>query len=144
MPRTRAIASALLLAGLLAGCARDGDADAGATPPGLDMDPGAVEWRGSLPCVDCEAIDTRLVLERRDGAQRYELVEVYVAIDGSMRFEEAGEWRIHRSLLSLEPDTGGLRQYGLAHGGRLQPRDLGGRVIPGREGDVLQPVDHRP
>lgn len=143
MPRAHVPALALLLlAGLLAGCVRDDGADM--PLPGPDARPGAMEWRGSLPCVDCEAIDTRLVLERRDGSQRYELVEVYVAVEGSMSFEEAGDWRIDDALLSLQPDTGGLRHYAMGHGGRLQMRDLGGRVIPGREGEFLQPVGHRP
>lgn len=142
MPRVHAPALALLLAGLLAGCARDDAVDAPRVA--TDARPGAMEWRGSLPCVDCEAIDTRLLLERRDGRQRYEMVEVYVAVEGSMSFEEAGDWRIDDALLSLEPDTGGLRRYVMGHGGRLQMRDLGGRVIPGREREFLQPVGHRP
>lgn len=140
MARPRAPMPVLLLAAALAaGCAREQAADAG-----LPMDPGAgaVEWRGSLHCADCEAIDTRLVLDRSDGAQRYELREVYVAADGSVDFEEAGEWRMHHSLLSLEADDGGLRRYGLVAGGALQPRDASGRAIPGREGEVLEPVGH--
>ncbi|GGJ98215.1 copper resistance protein NlpE N-terminal domain-containing protein [Luteimonas terricola] len=143
MPRAHVPALALLLAGLVAGCARDDGTDT-TLSPSMDPGHGTAEWRGSLPCVDCEAIDTRLVLERHDGAQRYELVEVYVAVDGSVSFEERGEWRLHHALLSLEPDTGGLRRYGLVHGGALQVRDLGGRTFPGRDGDLLQPVGRQP
>ncbi|MGY1458386.1 MULTISPECIES: copper resistance protein NlpE N-terminal domain-containing protein [unclassified Luteimonas] len=143
MPRVHAIALALLLVGLVAGCARDGDPQPAL--PGIDpAGHGAVEWRGSLPCADCEAIDTRLVLERQDGAQRYELVEVYVAVEGSVSFEERGEWQLHHALLSLEPDTGGLRRYALVHGGALQVRDLQGRTFPGRDGDLLQPLGRQP
>ena len=140
MARPHATALLVLLAGLAAGCTREQAADAG--PPLASVDAGAVEWRGSLHCADCEAIDTRLVLDRSDGAQRYELREVYVAADGSVDFEEAGEWRMHHSLLSLEADDGGLRRFGLVGGGALQQRAASGRAIPGREGDVLEPVGH--
>lgn len=142
MPRVHAIAPVLLLAGLLAGCSRDDGAEPALSS--LDAGHGSVEWRGSLPCADCEAIDTRLVLERHAGEQRYELVEVYVAVEGSVSFEESGEWRLHHALLSLEPDTGGLRRYGVVHDGALQVRDMRGRAFPGRDGDLLQPVAHQP
>lgn len=146
MLRLRTPLFALTLAGLAAGCGRGGDADsaAGGARPGLDEAGDSVEWRGSLPCADCQVIDTRLVLARNDGDQVYELVEVYVAADGSMRFEEAGEWRLDDALLTLEPRTGGLRRYRVAHGGMLQVRDLDGRAFPGREGDVLLPTGRHP
>jgi len=132
----------LLLACLLAGCVRDDGADPGLSAAGAGH--GTIEWRGSLPCADCEAIDTRLVLQRDAGAQRYELVEVYVAVDGSMSFEARGEWRLHHALLSPEPDTARPRRYRVVHGGALQVRDMGGRPFPGRDGDLLQPVSRQP
>lgn len=144
MRRLRTLLFALLLAGLATGCGRGPDVDADATLPGLDAGEGAVEWRGSLPCADCQAIDTRLVLARSGGEHVYELVEVYVAVDGSMRFEEAGQWRLDDAVLSLEPTTGGLRRYGLLRGGGLQVRDPRGRAFPGREDDVLRLVGHHP
>lgn len=143
MRRVAALVSALLLATLAAGCGRDSGADA--VPPGLDAEPDAVEWRGSLPCADCESIDTRLVLLRRDDGERvYALVEVYVALDGSMRFEERGHWQVDRSLLSLEPEGGGLRRYRVVQGGALQVRDPDGRLYPGREHDLLLPAGGHP
>ncbi|MEN1941458.1 copper resistance protein NlpE N-terminal domain-containing protein [Luteimonas sp. MJ246] len=144
MPRAHASVLALLLVALSAGCTRGDHAAGNAGLPGLDAGQDVVEWRGSLPCADCEAIDTRLVLERRGGEQVYELVEVYVALDGSVSFEETGEWRIDQSTLSLEPRTGGLRRYALVHGGVLQVRDLRGRVFPGREHDLLLPAGRQP
>lgn len=146
MPRPRALLFALTFAGLAAGCGRGGDVDsaAGGAGQGVGVKGDSVEWRGSLPCADCQAIDTRLVLARNDGDQVYELVEVYVAADGSMRFEEAGEWRLDDALLTLEPRTGGLRRYRVAHGGMLQVRDPDGRVFPGREDDVLLPIGRHP
>ncbi|MBJ6978896.1 copper resistance protein NlpE N-terminal domain-containing protein [Luteimonas sp. MC1895] len=141
MPRLHALLVALLLAGVAAGCVREPD-DAGTAPPVIGE--GAAEWRGRLPCADCEAIDTRLVLERQAGRDRYRLVEVYVAVDGSQSFDEAGEWRLDGQLLSLEPGTGGLRRYALVGGGALQVRDPQGQVFPGREHDLLLPVGRHP
>ena len=140
MPRVPALALALLLAALAAGCTRTDDA--AAPLPDLGGGDGVMEWRGSLPCADCEAIDTRLVLERRGERRLYQLVEVYVAVDGSASFEESGEWRLDDALLSLEPDTGGLRRYALVHGGALQVRDFRGQVFPGRDHDLLLPAGH--
>ena len=141
MPRRPAPVFLLLCASALAaGCAREeGRGDA----PGEATAAGELEWRGVMPCADCEAIDTRLVLERRGGVQQYALVEVYVALDGSMSFEETGEWRMEHAVLSLESEGGGLRRFGLVHGGALQPRDRRGHPLPGREATLLLPVEAR-
>lgn len=112
--------------------------------PALGGADGSIEWRGTLPCADCEGIDTLLVLERQGDVSHYALVEVYIALDGSVRFEETGAWRLDDALLSLEPATGGLRRYALLHDGGLQARDAAGLAFPGREGDILQPVAARP
>ena len=141
MPRFHAPLAALLIASIATGCMR-GDGDTPQAPEMIDQ--GVAEWRGSLPCADCEAIDTRLVLEQRGDVRRYRLVEVYVALDGSQSFNEAGEWSLDDSLLSLEPGTGGLRRYALVRGGALQVRDPGGDIFPGREHDLLLPVGRHP
>ena len=93
MPHVRLSLLFLLLAAVATGCMRP---DEGAPLPLRHdaMDAGVAEWRGRLPCADCEAIDTRLVLEQADGHRSYRLVEVYVAVDGSQSFDEAGEWRL--------------------------------------------------
>ncbi|MBB1473592.1 MULTISPECIES: copper resistance protein NlpE N-terminal domain-containing protein [unclassified Luteimonas] len=132
----------ILLALASAGCepARGPDAQL----PALGGVDGRIEWRGTLPCADCEGIDTQLVLERQGEARQYALVEVYIALDGSMRFEETGAWRLDDALLSLEPATGGLRRYALQRDGTLQARDAAGMAFPGREGDILQPAAARP
>ena len=67
-----------------------------------------------------------------------------MALDGSVSFEESGQWQLEQALLSLEPETGGLRNYGLVHGGALQARDLRGRPFPGREGELLLPLRRGP
>ena len=142
MPSVHVPAIALLCAVLLAAC---GDApERDPALPGFDgaVDAGAVEWRGRLPCADCEAIDTRLVLERRGDERVYALVEVFVAAGERARFEETGEWRMDDAVLSLDPGDGGVRHYGLVHGGALQVRDARGQVYPGREHDLLLPACH--
>ncbi|NLA68460.1 MAG: copper resistance protein NlpE [Gammaproteobacteria bacterium] len=141
MARIRATLIVPLAAALVACTAGDG-------APGAARDPGAggdaLEWQGRMPCADCEAIDTRLVLEQRGSERLYELVEVYLSVDGDVSFEESGEWRLDHAMLSLEPEGGGIRRYALVHGGALQARDLRGRTLPGRERGLLQPVqpDH--
>lgn len=144
MPRhlPRAVTTCLLALGLaIAGCSR-GDGGTATPPPLGDGD--VAEWRGTLPCADCQGIDTRLVLERRDGVQSYRLVEVYAAVDGSQSFDESGEWTLERQLLSLAPGTGGLRRYAVVGGGALQVRAPDGRVFPGREHDLLLPAGGPP
>lgn len=135
-PAIATLASCFLL---LAACERH---EAGPVPRGVGTDAGTAEWRGTLPCADCEGIDTRLLLEQRDGERLYELVEVFVAADGDTRFDEAGHWSVDGVLLSLEPGEGGTRHYGLVRGGALQVRDARGRVYPGREHDLLLPAGH--
>lgn len=134
-------------AGLSAGCGRGSDAERRDGSDGFERlaaSGSAVEWHGRLPCADCRAIDTRLVLGHDDSGRVYELVEVYVSTDGETRFEEAGRWNVEHALLDLEPEGGGLRRYGVIHGGMLQVRDLRGRAFPGRERDLLLPVGHHP
>jgi len=142
MPRLPSIAFVLLLAGLAAGCTHGDGPDADGLPAGARAD--VAEWRGRLPCADCEGIDTRLALEHRGGERPYRLVEVYVSVDGSQSFEEAGEWSLDRDLLSLEAGTGGERRYGVVPGGLLQVRDPECRVFPGREHDLLRPAGRHP
>lgn len=124
---------------LLAACDRHETAPA---PDGFEAGAGAVEWRGHLPCADCEGIDTRLVLKHREGERLYGLVEVFVAADGGTRFEENGHWSVDGVVLSLDSGEGGTRHYGLLPGGALQVRDARGRVYPGREHDLLLPAGH--
>lgn len=146
MPRLPA-ALLIALAATAAGC--EVAPDPSVALPALDGAGGSVEWRGTLPCADCDGIDTQLVLQRGidggdGGVDHYTLVEVYLARDGSMRFEETGRWRVDRAMLSLEPGTGGLRRFALMHDGGLQARDATGLAFPGREGDILQPASARP
>lgn len=134
-------ASCLLLAAccLLAAC------DTGRRPAStqlpLDRGDGRIEWRGTLPCADCDAIEVQLMLERTGDARRYELVETYIAEEGAARFTESGEWRQQGDLIELDAEAGVARRYAVLPDGRLQPRDARGRAFARREGDVLVPTD---
>jgi hypothetical protein len=112
----------------------------GARAPALDAGDGRIEWRGSLPCADCDAIDTRLSLLRDGAARNYTLTEVYQAGEGGARFVEHGRWRQERALLRLQDGAGGHRAYALLPDGRLQPRDRHGRPLSPGADDFLVPV----
>lgn len=129
---------------LLAACALPAACDVARPPvPGtlpLDGD-GRIEWRGTLPCADCDGIEVQLMLERTGDARRYELIETYIAQEGAARFAETGEWRQAGELIDLSGENGVVRRYAVQAGGRLQPRDARGRAFARREGDVLVPAD---
>lgn len=130
----------LVVSGLLAAC-NPARPPADVPLPQLEQDEGRVEWRGSMPCADCDGIETLLVLERRGGARRYDLVETFLAEPGGARFAESGQWRQEGGMISLEGESGALRRYALLADGRLQPRDVRGHAFPPREGDYLVPAD---
>lgn len=132
--------AAMMVAGavwLPAGCERAAPPD----PPLVGEDEaGRVEWRGTLPCVDCAGIETMLVLQREDGRMRFELVETYLTRAGGERFVDTGSWRAGDGLLRLEGGRGSLRTYAVLGDGRLQPRDPDGHRLPGAGDDTLMPV----
>jgi copper homeostasis protein (lipoprotein) len=108
--------------------------------PAISQEDGRVEWRGVLPCADCDGIETLLVLERRGQARRYDLVETFLAARDGARFAESGQWRMQGAALSLDGEGGASRHYVLLPDGRLQPQDGRGRPFRLR-GDVLLPVE---
>lgn len=137
----RKSASTLLLAACCLPAACDVARQPASAPLPLDSGDGRIEWRGTLPCADCDAIEVQLMLERAGDARRYELVETYIAEDGAARFVESGEWRQRDDLVDLTGEAGVARRYAVLPDGRLQPRDARGRAFARREGDVLVPMD---
>jgi hypothetical protein len=135
-------ASILLLFIALAAC--DAPVPASRAPrlqaPALDAGGGRIQWQGRLPCADCDAIDTQLLLQRNGAARNYTLTEVYQAGDGGARFVEKGQWRQERALLQLQDGAGSRRAYALLPDGRLQPRDWHGRPLSPGADDFLVPV----
>ena len=108
--------------------------------PGLEGGDAALEWRGMRGCADCDGIETVLVLERAGDAQRFELIETYLAMPESARFADSGDWALDGQALRLQADDGGQRHYALLRGGRLQPADADGRAFSRREADLLLPA----
>lgn len=139
--RSRRSGLCLLLAACCLPVACDVARPPASTALPLDGGDGRIEWRGTLPCADCDGIEVQLVLERAGEARRYELVETYVAQDGPARFAESGEWRQADEMIDLAGEDGVARRYAVLDGGRLQPRDARGRPFARREDDVLVPVD---
>jgi hypothetical protein len=135
-------ASVLLLCLALAACDAPSPSSRapGARVPALDAGGGRIEWQGSLPCADCDAIDTRLLLQRNGATRNYTLTEVYLASDGGARFVENGHWRQDRALLRLQDAAGSRRAYALLPDGRLQPRDWHGRPLSPGADDFLVPI----
>ena len=134
----RRLAFAVLAAALATGC-DEGPGPAPSAAP-LDGGDGRIEWQAQLACADCEAIDTRLVLERDGPTRDYVLTETYLADDGSARFVERGHWQRDDALLRLQGEGGGQRVFALLPDGRLEPRDGHGRRFAPRAGDFLVPV----
>ncbi len=128
-----------LAACLLAACDR-ARPPAEAPLPAIAQEDGRVEWRGLLPCADCDGIETLLVLERRGEARQYDLTETFLSAHDGARFAESGQWRMQGAALSLEGEGGVSRHYALLPDGRLQPQDGRGRPFRLR-GDVLLPVE---
>lgn len=134
-------ASVLLLCLAQAACDAPAPSSRASHPPAQGAGGGdRIEWRGRMPCADCDAIDTHLLLRREGAARDYVLTEVYQVGDGATRFVEHGRWRQERALLRLQDDAGGRRAYALLPDGRLQPRDWHGRPLSPGAGDFLVPV----
>lgn len=137
-PFRTVLPSAIALVVALAGCGRDDRPSAGGPSP-LAGD-GSVEWQGVLPCADCDAIETRLRIDRDGDAATYRLDERFVAIDGALTFSEDGDWRMVDGVLALEGREGARRHFAVLADGRLRPGDADGDPWPGRDGDMLVPV----
>ena len=128
------------LAALLAGChGQPAQPPANAAQARLDVD-GEIQWRGALPCADCDGIDAQLVLRRAGDRTSYSLAETYRVSRQGARFVETGRWQRDGALLRLQGDATSTRVYALLPDGRLQARDLHGELLPNDAGETLLPV----
>lgn len=127
---------------MLAGCS-------GAAPPTAQTilaparqtgSEGRIEWRATLPCADCDGIDTQLVLQRGGTVSQYTLTETYLAAGQGARFVDHGRWQRQLDMLQLQGDSGSQHMYALLPDGRLQPRDRHGQRLSPRADDWLVPV----
>lgn len=139
-PFERGYALASLL--LLGGCG--GAAPATVPLPQLEQAGGGrMEWRGLLPCADCEGIQVQLQLRRAAGDDEYRMVEVYLTGDGGARFVEGGRWRRDGDLIRIAGEDGDRRTYVLLPDRSLRISDARGRPLPQRERNLLRPLPPR-
>lgn len=128
----------ILLALFVAGCGREPGAAEEAAAPKATLAPLPEdfqgEWRGLLPCADCEGIDTALLLQRHAGQGRFELVERYLGGPAAGEYRSEGEWREQpcesggEAGLCLWLDGPGLRWFRHADGS-LTAIDGEGRAL---------------
>lgn len=138
-PWTTSIALCLLLAG----CGVDRPAASAVPLPQLEQIDGSMEWRGRLPCADCDGIETALRLRHGNAYDDYQLVEVYLSGDDGLRFAETGMWERQGNLIRVRPDDGGSRVYAVMADGHLRPSYDDGQAIRDRDTIRLQPVAPR-
>lgn len=107
---------------------------------GSDADQSQRTWVGLFPCTDCEGVNTRLVLNARDGQNDYVLTETYLAHGDGQRFSRAGPWSQAQAqvdgedtiVYQLDPARSGQR-YALQPDGALELLDGEGKT----PGDAL-------
>ena len=132
-----------LLALATAACGRHVAAtDASVAATALPGQAEQIEWRGDSACVDCDGIQSDLVLQRDGPPAHYLLTERYLSGDTAVRFRDRGRWRRDRDLLRLDGSDGSARVYALLPDGRLDPRDRHGRPLAADAGvdATLAPV----
>jgi copper homeostasis protein (lipoprotein) len=110
-------------------------------PAGFDLDvERQLAWQARLPCADCDAIDTTLILQREDGAARYEIREAFIDGARGEQYAESGEWSRDGVLVRLMADDGGRRVYAIERDGRLSPRGRDGSRLERGDARFLAPV----
>lgn len=144
MAKSRTPVLTCLLAGLasLAGCDNTGSPGAFGTAPVDDTSGNTMEFRGQRGCADCEGIEATLTLEQRGDQRRYQLVEVYRALDRERQFEEQGQWQSNGDVLRLESTEGGRRLYVVLADNRLQATDSRGQPLPAIADEVMIPIGY--
>lgn len=129
------IVSALVLAG---GC---GGAKHATVPlPQLEQAGGRMQWRGQLPCADCDGIQVLLQLERAVDGDAYRLVEVYLTGDRGVQFVERGHWRREADLIIIQGPGDSRRVFALQLDGSLRLSDAHGSAVPHHERYQLRPM----
>lgn len=123
---------------LLAGC--DGAQHATVPLPQLEQAGGRMQWRGQLPCADCDGIDVQLQLVHAADGDAYRLVEVYRLGDDGVRFVERGHWRRDGDLIRIQAQDGSRRTFALQPDRSLRLSDAHGRAVPDRVRYPLRPL----
>ncbi len=144
MAASRILLLTCLLTGLalLAGCDNAESPGAFGTAPVGNASGNVMEFRGQRGCTDCEGIEASLTLEQRGDQRRYQLVEVYRAVDRERRFEDQGEWQSSGDVLRLQSTDGGQRVYLVLPDNRLQATDSRGQPLPAIADEVMIPIGY--
>ena len=107
--RAPVLAVVFALAIALPGCGGESSDPATAAPPAateptLAPLPGDFrgEWRGLLPCSDCEGIEVELALDR-GGEARFVLVERYLGSAEAGEYRSEGAWSEDACTVAGEP-----------------------------------------
>ncbi len=93
----------------------------------------ALDWngtyKGTLPCADCEGIETILTL---NSDQTYVLITNYLGRNDALEEEKKGEftWNKAGSIITLSNITSGPNQYKVGEN-RIWHLDINGEVIIG-------------
>jgi len=140
--RTLLLTCWLIALAWLAGCDNAESPGAFGTAPVGNASGDVMEFRGQRGCTDCEGIEARLTLEQRGGERRYQLVEVYRALDRERRFEDQGQWQSNGDVLRLQSNDGGQRVYLVLPDNRLQAIDSRGRPLPAIADEVMVPIGY--
>ena len=139
-PRRWSFLLAALVAVAAAGCGERAEPSASPGPaPRFDNPDTELAWEGTLACADCDGIETRLRLQHGNGVvAQYELVEAFLAGEGTEYFREQGRWRRDGRILRLLSSTGGERLYAIDGAGNLVVVDRRGHAAGA--GRTLSPV----
>ncbi|MCZ8319619.1 MAG: copper resistance protein NlpE N-terminal domain-containing protein [Lysobacteraceae bacterium] len=109
--RALVLAALFVLAVILPGCSRESPGPVGvpspaetAAEPTLAPLPDGFrgEWRGLLPCSDCEGIEVELALDRGDEG-RFVLVERYLGSAEAGEYRSEGTWSEDACSVAGEP-----------------------------------------
>lgn len=120
----------------LMGCNNRGEGDTVSSVRAEKLKPMQQSWRGTLPCADCEGIDTTLFLEK-DGT--WVMNQGYKGGKAPSEFASYGTWARTADKLVLT-DTDGEKLYFRAKGEAMEMLDREGNPIHSQLNYVLQPV----
>lgn len=97
----------------------------------------SIDWagtyRGTLPCADCEGIETVITLNP-DGT--FKKIDNYLTNkEGENKFEESGKftWDVNGSIITLKSDSGDF-MYKVGEG-KLFALDMEGKMVEGQLAD---------
>ena len=129
------LAAVMTLFGLM-GCNNRGEVQIVSPAQQQELKPMQQSWRGTLPCADCEGIDTSLFLEK-DGT--WVMNQGYQGGKAAAEFAAYGAWARTADKLVLT-DSQGDKTYFRAKGEALEMLDQEGNPIESSLNYTLQPV----